>query len=136
MYASLDPGDRPRPSRPVAASIAFAQAGPGGPARTWGFAPQDITAGGCQSNCRYVTIQFRKHNMYRALKIIVVAALLACAAGAAVKVEKVNYAGWPNCYKVSNGEVELIVTGDVGPRIIRFGFAGGQNLLKEFPEQL
>jgi hypothetical protein len=74
--------------------------------------------------------------MYRAFKIIVVAALLSCAAGAAVKVEKVNYAGWPNCYKVSNGEVELIVTGDVGPRIIRFGFVGGQNLLKEFPEQL
>ena len=29
-----------------------------------------------------------------------------------------------------------MVTGDVGPRIMRFGFVGGQNLLKEFPEQL
>jgi len=29
-----------------------------------------------------------------------------------------------------------VITGDVGPRIIRFGFVGGQNLLKEFTEQL
>jgi len=28
------------------------------------------------------------------------------------------------------------VTGNVGPRVIRFGFTGGQNLFKEFPEQL
>jgi hypothetical protein len=55
---------------------------------------------------------------------------------AAVKVERTEYKGWPNCYRVSNGEIELVVTGDVGPRVIRFGFVGGQNLFKEFPEQL
>ena len=55
---------------------------------------------------------------------------------AAVKVEKTEYKGWPNCYRVSNGEIELVVTGDVGPRVIRFGFIGGQNVFKEFPEQL
>jgi len=48
-----------------------------------------------------------------------------------VRVEKVEYKGWHNCYRVTNGEVELIVTGDVGPRVIRFGFVGGQNLFKE-----
>jgi len=32
--------------------------------------------------------------------------------------------------------VELIVTGDVGPRVIRFGFVGGQNLFKEYADQL
>jgi hypothetical protein len=53
-----------------------------------------------------------------------------------VKVEKFNYKGWLNSYLVSNGDIELVVTGDVGPRIIRLGFVGGQNLLKEFPEQL
>jgi len=53
-----------------------------------------------------------------------------------VKTEKVNYKGWPNSYRVSNGQIELIVTGDVGPRIIRYGFVGGQNLLKEFDAQL
>lgn len=57
-------------------------------------------------------------------------------ARASVRVEKTEYKGWSNCYRVTNGEVELIVTGDVGPRIIRFGFVGGQNLFKEYPEQL
>jgi len=55
---------------------------------------------------------------------------------AAVKVEKTEYKGWKNCYRVTNGDVEVIVTGDVGPRVIRFGFVGGQNLFKEFTEQL
>lgn len=58
------------------------------------------------------------------------------AAMAAVKIEKLPYRGWPNCYRIANGVVELVVTGDVGPRIIRYGFVGGQNLLKEIPEQL
>src|SRR5579864_367883 len=55
---------------------------------------------------------------------------------AAVKIEKTQYRGWPNCYRLSNGEVELIVTTDVGPRVIRYGFVGGQNLFKEFEEQM
>lgn len=41
--------------------------------------------------------------------------------------EKVDYRGWENCYRMNNGLVELVVTGDVGPRIIRFGFVGGPN---------
>ena len=63
-------------------------------------------------------------------------AAMAIALQAAVKVEKTAYKGWPNCYRVSNGEIELIVTGDVGPRVIRFGFVGGQNFFKEFADQL
>lgn len=55
---------------------------------------------------------------------------------AEVNVEKTSYKGWQNCYRVSNGQIELIVTGDVGPRIIRFGFVGGQNLFKEFADQM
>lgn len=55
---------------------------------------------------------------------------------AAVRIEKTAYKGWQDCYRMTNGEVELIVTGDVGPRIIRLGFAGGQNLFKEYEEQL
>jgi hypothetical protein len=35
---------------------------------------------------------------------------------AAVTIETTRYKGWRNCYRVSNGEVELIVTGD-GPRV-------------------
>ena len=55
---------------------------------------------------------------------------------AAVGVEKTEYKGWKNCYRITNGEIEAIVTGDVGPRIIRFAFLGGQNLFKEFSDQL
>jgi hypothetical protein len=65
-----------------------------------------------------------------------VVGFFAMTASAAVKVEKTEYKGWPNCYRVSNGEVELIVTADVGPRVIRFGFVGGQNLFKEYADQL
>jgi hypothetical protein len=46
--------------------------------------------------------------------------------------EKIPYAGWPNCIRLSNGKMELIATTDVGPRIIRLGFVGGKNLFKEF----
>ena len=53
-----------------------------------------------------------------------------------VKIEKIEYKGWPSSYRVTNGEVELVVTGDVGPRIIRYGFVGGRNLFKEFPGEL
>jgi len=57
-------------------------------------------------------------------------------ASAAVKIEKTQYRGWPNCYRISNGDVDLIVTTDVGPRVIRYGFSGGPNLFKEFDEQI
>jgi hypothetical protein len=41
--------------------------------------------------------------------------------------EKIEYRGWENCYRLSNDVVDLIVTADVGPRIIRFGFVDGEN---------
>lgn len=71
-----------------------------------------------------------------ALALLFVICASAVTLRAEVKVEKTEYKGWKNCYRVTNGEVELIVTGDVGPRIIRYGFVGGQNLFKEYPEQL
>ncbi|MBX3086328.1 MAG: hypothetical protein KF716_32125 [Anaerolineae bacterium] len=43
-------------------------------------------------------------------------------------VEKVSYGGWSNVYRVANQQIELMVTADVGPRIIRFGFVGGDNV--------
>src|SRR5229473_7107353 len=71
--------------------------------------------------------------MFRALLI---ASALTIAMNAAVKIEKIQYRGWPNCYRISNGEVDLVVTTDVGPRIIRYGFSGGPNVFKEFDEQM
>jgi hypothetical protein len=52
-----------------------------------------------------------------------------------VTMEIVEFAGWPNCVRLSNGQVELAVTTDVGPRVIRFGFVGGQNVFKVFENQ-
>ena len=72
----------------------------------------------------------------REILALVFAGLFAMGMNAEVRVEKTEYKGWAHCYRVTNGEVELIVTGDVGPRIIRFGFVGGQNLFKEYTEQL
>ncbi len=50
--------------------------------------------------------------------------------------EHYQYGGWNNCIRLENDEIELVVTTDIGPRIIRFGFKGGQNLFKEFDDQL
>src|ERR1700691_4922903 len=74
--------------------------------------------------------------MPKRIVMLFVSLTVATYAGAAVKVDKIEYKGWRNSYRVTNGEVELVVTSDVGPRIIRFGFVGGQNLFKEFAEQL
>ncbi len=50
-------------------------------------------------------------------------------------IEKLPYAGWQDCLRLSNGRIEAIVTTAVGPRILRFGALGGQNLLHEVPGQ-
>jgi hypothetical protein len=51
-------------------------------------------------------------------------------------IEQISYAGWGNCYRLSNGESELIVTSDIGPRVMRYGFIGGQNLFFEKTDEL
>ena len=50
--------------------------------------------------------------------------------------EIVEYGGWPNCIRLSNGEIELVATTDVGPRIIRLGFVGEQNLFHNYADAL
>lgn len=65
--------------------------------------------------------------------------LLWPAAGAAEKklsVETVAYQGWKNNLRLSNGDAELILTLDVGPRIISYRLADGKNVFKEYSEQL
>jgi len=48
--------------------------------------------------------------------------------------EKVEYLGQPNCRRLTNGTVEAIVTTDIGPRVIRYGFVGADNMLAELPD--
>ena len=50
--------------------------------------------------------------------------------------EKVTFKGWQNCYKIASNFVDLIVTTDVGPRIIHFSFPGDDNVFAEFPDQI
>lgn len=53
-----------------------------------------------------------------------------------MKHEQIAHAGWPCNLRLSNGTVELVVTLDVGPRVIRFGFVGGANAFGRFAEDL
>jgi hypothetical protein len=48
--------------------------------------------------------------------------------------ELVSFEGWPNCIRLSNEEIELIISTDIGPRILRLGFIDGQNILYLFPD--
>jgi hypothetical protein len=52
------------------------------------------------------------------------------------KIEKITYQGWPNSYRMTNGEIELVITSDIGPRIIRYAFVGSRNLFHEFAGQM
>lgn len=60
----------------------------------------------------------------------------ATAAQGAVTVQKIAYKGWHDCYLIANGTVRLIVTADVGPRVIFYGFEHGPNEFHEFPDQV
>ncbi|HEY3379036.1 MAG TPA: hypothetical protein VGL77_16255 [Armatimonadota bacterium] len=51
-------------------------------------------------------------------------------------ITRTEYAGWAHNVKLSNGRIELIATLDVGPRLLRFAFIDGANVMKEFPEHL
>jgi hypothetical protein len=53
-----------------------------------------------------------------------------------VTIERTSYKGWNNCWRIENGEIGLVVTADVGPRVIHLGFTGGQNLFKNFSRQM
>ena len=48
--------------------------------------------------------------------------------------EKIQYQNLPNCIRLANGEVEVIVTTDVGPRVLFYGFSEGENVLGLHPD--
>lgn len=51
-------------------------------------------------------------------------------------IEKSTYPGYGNCYRLSNGSVELFASTDVGPRIACFRHIGDENILAELsPEE-
>jgi len=48
-----------------------------------------------------------------------------------LKTQKIIHKGLGS-YRLSNAQVELVVTLDVGPRVIHFGFVGGENEFAQF----
>lgn len=47
----------------------------------------------------------------------------------AVNFSKINYGNFGSCVCLENGTIKLIATADIGPRIVYFGFIGGENIL-------
>lgn len=53
-----------------------------------------------------------------------------------MKIEPVAFAGWQNCLRLCNAHAEVIVTLEVGPRIISYMVPGGKSVLKTNAEEL
>lgn len=51
-------------------------------------------------------------------------------------IDQVEYRGWKNNLRISNGDAELIVTLDVGPRVISYRLPGGFNVMKNYDEMM
>lgn len=43
--------------------------------------------------------------------------------------EKIQYLDFQNCLRLSNGEIEVVVSTDFGPRVLAYNFIGGRNVL-------
>ena len=50
--------------------------------------------------------------------------------------ETIQYKGWKNCVQFKNDQVTLIVTTDVGPRIIFFAFNDGENIFQNYDDMM
>jgi hypothetical protein len=51
-------------------------------------------------------------------------------------IQEIAYAGWKRNLRLQGPTVELVITLDVGPRIIRYAFHQGKNVFVEMPEQI
>jgi hypothetical protein len=83
------------------------------------------------------TVQQPGSFAHRTLTLILLCVAAAGATGGAdVKVEPVRCLNQPNCYRLSNAVVEVVVTTDIGPRVVRYAFVGEDNLLGEIPDDM
>jgi len=48
-----------------------------------------------------------------------------------ISCREITYRHYGKCLELSNGTVDLVVTVDLGPRVIRFGLVGGENEFSE-----
>ncbi|EDY21893.1 conserved hypothetical protein [Chthoniobacter flavus Ellin428] len=54
-----------------------------------------------------------------------------------MKIEKTAFGGWTNCLRIANDHAELVITLDVGPRVISYQhLPAGKNVLKTNADEL
>ena len=51
-------------------------------------------------------------------------------------IKEIAFAGWKHNLSIQGKTTELVITLDVGPRILRYGFPGERNVFVEMAEQL
>ncbi len=51
-------------------------------------------------------------------------------------IQEIPYAGWKHNLRIQGKTTELILTFDIGPRVIRYAFHDDKNVFVEFPEQV
>ncbi len=51
-------------------------------------------------------------------------------------IEPISYQGWPNNLRLRGAKTELVLTLDIGPRIIRYAMQDGPNVFVNLPEQM
>ena len=51
-------------------------------------------------------------------------------------IQEIPYAGWKRNLRIQGPTMELVITLDVGPRIIRYSFHDGKNVFVELPAQM
>ena len=53
-----------------------------------------------------------------------------------MQIQNLPFRGWNHNLFLSNGHVELVITLDVGPRVISYRTLGGKNVFKNYEEQM
>ena len=53
-----------------------------------------------------------------------------------MSLQTIEYRGWKDCLLLDNGEIELVVSIGLGPRVLSFKRKGGANFFKNFDDQM
>ena len=75
----------------------------------------------------------RRHRLPGVAALAVAAAAAAVPAPAQVKADKTACYDQPDCDRLSNGTVEVVMPAALGPRVARYGFVGQDNVLGDAP---
>ena len=53
-----------------------------------------------------------------------------------MSLQTIEYHGWKDCLLLDNGDIELVVSVGLGPRVLSFKRKGGANFFKNFDDQM